>query len=134
MKDKIFSIDTGKVYDALPAEVSKDKKVISSDVLERTEKLIFVAEDRVNNYFIFKNDPGRRNSSLVGRFLRDVLSANNISKNAILFQIRDGDGVKTKFDQYYQKSYWTVLAMDEMILDVPEALNQLTEERYCEQV
>jgi len=99
IRDKLFSLETGKVYPVLPHRISEGKTFLSSSVVERTEKLSIWAEDKLNGYIMLKNDPGRRNNSLVGRFLRDVLSATSLTKNSILFQLRDGD-VVMKNNQY----------------------------------
>jgi len=70
---------------------------------------------------IFQNDPGRRNSSLVGaKNLRDVSVATMISKNQMLLQLSDTYG-------HGQVYYWTIMTLDEKIVDLPDDLHKVLE-------
>ena len=86
-RNNIYSIDSGRKHDALTKD-EQDNRDIRSFPVQYSDKIAFQAKNEAGERLIFKNDPGRRDCSLVGyRALSCVRSANMISNDTMLFQI-----------------------------------------------
>jgi len=85
-RDQVFSIESGRTFEALPKSVTEGRAVLSSDVVEFSDKVVFRLLDSHGVHLVYKNDPGRRDCSLVGyRVLNLVQSANMINSDTMLF-------------------------------------------------
>ena len=104
-RNKIFSIDSGRSFDALTKD-EEDKGDISSFPVQYSDKIAYQAKNERGEKLIFKNDPGRRDCSLVGyRALSCVRSANMISNDTMLFQI----AYSISPEDGRVQTYWTLI-------------------------
>ena len=73
VRGKVFSIESGRTFNALVADVVP----YASELAQFSDIIMFKTLQCNRLSLVFKNDPGRRNCSLVGRrVLREVLSVN----------------------------------------------------------
>lgn len=88
-----MALDTDLCFDALKDHFSEEgKKVIASELVPKSDKIMFTVQDPSCLELVFKRDPSRRNCNIIGHVgLRDCVSANVISKDLLLVQIRCKD-------------------------------------------
>lgn len=85
-KDQVFAISSGRTHNALEGYLSVESKVLASQLVPGSDKVMYTIQSDRNLYLAFKRDPGRKNFNPIGLDgLRDCLSANFISKDLILF-------------------------------------------------
>ena len=88
--------------------------MLASELVPKSDKVMYKVSTGRKLSLAFKRDAGRRNCNPVGlEELRDCRSANFISKDLILFEIRTTD-----------ESYWTYVTVDEQIKELPTDLEQ----------
>ena len=91
----MLALDTDLNFDALQS----DKEVIASQVVPKSDKIMFTVKNRKSLELVFKRDAGRRNCNPVGNDeLKDCVSTSVISKDLMLLQIRNRTG-----------TYWTYI-------------------------
>ena len=88
--------------------------MLASELVPKSDKVMYKVSTGRKLSLAFKRDAGRRNCNPVGlEELRDCRSANFISKDLILFEIRTSTT---------DKSYWTFVTVDEQIKELPTDL------------
>ena len=118
-KGKIYSFVSGSNFDALSELDSENWDVIQSEPIDYCDKVVFVLRSNDMLRYIFKQDPARRDLSLVGhRTLSYVLSAHMICNDTALFQIMDS--ISTTDGEV--NSYWTMITIEEKIKEIPDDL------------
>lgn len=90
LKENVMALDSDIRFDALQDHFSEEgKKVIASELVPKSDKIMFTVQDSNCLELVFKRDPSRRNCNIIGHEgLRDCCSANVISKDLLLVQIR----------------------------------------------
>lgn len=109
-KDKVFSIGSGDEFYALSSTLLENGQVTKSQIIEHTDKLVYVVHHDNEIRLIFKNDAGRRDLCPVGyRVLSYVVSATELCPETLLFQI-----IKSISPQTGQvETYWTIMGFDD---------------------
>ena len=88
-RDQIHVLDSHKVHGALQGSTTKDQHAISSELVPNSDKIMYVVKETKKLHLLFKRDAGRRNCCPVGiEQLRDCISANFVSKDLMLLEMR----------------------------------------------
>jgi len=91
----VIALDVDINFNAL----LNDKEVVASQIVPKSDKIMFTVKNRKSLELVFKRDAGRRNCNPVGHDeLKDCVSANVVSKDLMLMQIRNSRG-----------TYWTYI-------------------------
>lgn len=111
-RDKIFSIGTGKTFDALRNTNREVGKIMESQPVQYSDKVLYKFQNAEGTTLIFKNDPGRRDCNMIGyRAINSVMSATMISQDMMLFQMARSISAETGEIEVY----WTGMSLDERI-------------------
>ncbi len=85
-KGSMFAINSGRTHGALQGYLESGQKVLASELVPKSDKVMYKVSTGRQLSLAFKRDAGRRNCNPVGlEELRDCRSANFISKDLILF-------------------------------------------------
>jgi hypothetical protein len=119
VKDQIHSIGSGRTFNAMSDAILEGRTVLDSSPVQYSDKIVYRLSNEESMRIVFKNDPGRRDSSLVGyRALRAVRTAVMLNDDTMLFQMASNI---SEIDGTVQ-TYWTMVTLNEMIKEVPEKL------------
>ena len=92
-RGKIFSIESGRTFNALADDYYQNSgfdPILLSETIHNSDKVLTSVNNQKTMRLVFKNDPGRRNCSLVGsKGLRAMNSAIMISNDHMLIQLKE---------------------------------------------
>ena len=109
-KDKVFSIGSGAEFEAISSALLDNGLVLSSAIVQHSDKLVYLVLEDDGIRLIFKNDAGRRDLCPVGyRMLSYVISATELCPETLLFQIIKSISPKTG----EVETYWTIMSFDD---------------------
>ena len=86
VKDQIHSIGSGRTFHAMSDAILEGRTVLDSYPVQYSDKIVYRLSNDDSMRIVFKNDPGRRDCSLVGyRVLRAVRTAVMLDDDTMLF-------------------------------------------------